>query len=326
MGAGMAMQAAGPVIGAVGEYNQGMAKYRGERAMTKLRNQRAMTDWAYRKQVQDREWKQSLKIYETKVDQHKLQVEENTNALYRAYKDSQIQMNQIIEGTKQQNFDAWRRLLGMQGQSAATGKVGRRAGQQDRLNRLEFGIERQRRLSDLTKYQAASDDRMEVLTEQANNANMNSWYGVSIAPQPLTPIPNPILEPHTAIRPSMLGMVGAGLEAVGGLATGIGGLMETAGTKVKPGGDQGPYSQYKNPFDSSMFGNGFMPQGNYGSMMPGGFASPSNFGMAGQFANMSPVKAGTMSAFSHLMPGGGGNPLQGFALGAAGSLLNSWLK
>jgi len=315
MGAGMAMQAAGPVLGAFGEYNQGMAKYRGERAMTKLRNQRAMSDWAYRKQVQDREWQQSLKIYQTKVDQHKLQVEENSNALYRAYKDSQVQMNQIIEGTKQQNFDAWRRLLGMQGQATAAGKVGRRANQQDRLNRLEFGIEQQRRLSDLTKYQAASDDRMEVLTEQANNANMNSWYGVSIAPQPLTPIPNPTLEPYTAIRPSMLGMVGAGVEAAGGLATGIAGLMGTAGTTAKlPGSGQ---------FSPQGIPGMQIPQGNYGSMMSGGFANPSNFGMAGQFANMSPVKSGTMNAFSHLI--GGGNPIQGFALGAAGSLLNNWL-
>jgi len=309
MGAGMAMQAAGPVLGAFGEYNQGMAKYRGERAMTKLRNQRAMSDWAYRKQVQDREWQQSLKIYQTEVDQHKLQVEENSNALYRAYKDSQVQMNQIIEGTKQQNFDAWRRLLGMQGQATAAGKVGRRANQQDRLNRLEFGIEQQRRLSDLTKYQAASDDRMEVLTEQANNANMNSWYGVSIAPQPLTPIPNPTLEPYTAIRPSMLGMVGAGVEAAGGLATGIAGLMGTAGTKVKPGGDDASsdWGKYKNPFDFNKATGGVQ-----------------GFGMPQQMTtNMSPLKSGTMNAFSHLI--GGGNPLQGFALGAAGSLLNNWL-
>ena len=301
MGAGMAAQAAGPVLGAVGEYNQGMAQYKGQRAMTRLRNQQAMTDWAYRKQVQDREWQQTLKIYDLKTKQHTLQVQENTDALYRAYEDGQIQLNNILEASRQQNFDAWRRLMGMQGQATAKGKVGRRANQQDRLNRMEFGIENQRRLSDLTSYSQQNAEQMRRYTRQANNANMRSWYNVSIAPQQTTPIPQPLLEPHTAVRPSMLGVAGGLLEGVGSAATDIAGLMQSPGSLgPSPGG---------------------IKPGNFDFKQATGGVQ--GFGMPQQMmqTNVSPLKAGTMNAFGHLMDGG--NPLQGFAMGAAGQLLNS---
>ena len=99
IGAGISAVSGG--VSAIGNYQQGMAAYKGQRAMTKLRNQQAMTDWAYRKQLRDREWNQALKIYEVKTDQFRQQVQENTNAMYRAYRDSQIQMNNAIEGTKE---------------------------------------------------------------------------------------------------------------------------------------------------------------------------------------------------------------------------------
>jgi len=298
LGAGMAAKAAGPVIGAFGDYNQGMAKYRGERAMTKLRNQQAMQDWAYRNQVRDREWQQTLKIYDLKKQQHTLQVQENTNALYRAYEDGQIQLNNILESSKQQNFDAWRRLLGMQGQATAAGKVGRRANQQDRINRLEFGIEQQRRLSDLTSYRYQNDEQMRRYTQQANNANMRSWYNVSIAPQETTPIPQPLLEPHTAVKPSMLGMVGAGVEAAGGLAMGVSGLMQSPGSLPGPGINPGNFNM------------------NDAAGGIGGFGMP-------QQMQTDPLKGGTIGAFGHLFDSG--DPFKGFIKGSATSLLNQFL-
>jgi len=247
VGAGISAVSGG--VSAFGNYQQGMAAYKGQKAMTKLRNQQAMTDWAYRKQLQDQEWNQTLKIYDVKKQQFQQQVQENADSLYRAYRDSQIQMNSAIEATKQQNFDAWRTLFGMQGQSAAAGKVGNRAGQQDRVNRMEFGIENQRRLSALTSYGQGLNTNMETLTEQANNANMNAWYGVSIAPQQTPGIPQPLLEPYTATKPSMLGLVGDIGSSVGSAVMSASGLMGAAGTKAEVPGDGTPNTG--NPFDKN---------------------------------------------------------------------------
>ena len=240
-----------------------------------------MQDWAYRNQVRDREWQQTLKIYDLKKKQHTLQVQENTEALYRAYEDGQIQLNNVIESTKQSNFDAWRRLTGMQGYAAASDRSGRRANMVDKMNAMTAGIERQRRLSDLTKYHHQYDRTMERYRDQAANANMRSWYNVSIAPQQTVPIPAPLLEPHTAVRPSPLGMIGGITEALGGAASAAGSLMQSPGSF----GGGSPYDTNGVPGMESITGQDWFKNVSYD--VPGSFGTSSslqipNFGQGGQ--------------------------------------------
>ena len=129
--------------------------------------------------------------------------------------DGQVQLNNFIDQTKQQNFDAFRRLAGIQGQAAASDRQGRRANMVDKYNAMSIGIEQGRRLSDITKYTQAYQDRANDMRRKTQNANQNSWYNVSIAPQPTTPIPQPILAPQTAVAPSSLGMWGSIAGSVG---------------------------------------------------------------------------------------------------------------
>ena len=231
---GTALSAGSGVMSAISGHQSGMASYRAQRAQTKLNNQRMMQEWAYRNAQRDREWQQTLKIYDLKVKQHKAQVVENNEALYRAYTDGQVQLN-FIDQTKQQNFDAFRRLAGIQGQAAASDRQGRRANMVDKYNAMSIGIEQGRRLSDITKYTQAYQDRANDMRRKTQNANQNSWYGVSIAPQPTTPIPQPILAPQTAVAPSSLGMWGSIAGSVGQGVMGMAGHMSNAGASVNTG-------------------------------------------------------------------------------------------
>ena len=91
LAAGTALSAGGGVMSAISGHQSGMASYRAQRAQTKLNNQRMMQEWAYRNAQRDREWQQTLKIYDLKVKQHKAQVVEYNDALYRAYTDGRQQ-------------------------------------------------------------------------------------------------------------------------------------------------------------------------------------------------------------------------------------------
>ena len=232
---GTALSAGGGVMSAISGHQSGMASYRAQRAQTKLNNQRMMQEWAYRNAQRDREWQQTLKIYDLKVKQHKAQVIENNESLYRAYTDGQVQLNNFIDQTKQQNFDAFRRLAGIQGQAAASDRQGRRANMVDKYNAMSIGIEQGRRLSDITKYTQAYQDRANDMRRKTAAANQNSWYGVSIAPQPTTPIPQPILAPQTAVAPSSLGMWGSIAGSVGQGVMGMAGHFSNAGASVNTG-------------------------------------------------------------------------------------------
>lgn len=229
---GTALSAGGGVMSAISGHQSGMASYRAQRAQTKLNNQRMMQDWAYRTAQRDREWQQTLKIYDLKVKQHKAQVVENNEALYRAYTDGQVQLNNFIDQTKQQNFDAFRRLAGIQGKAAASDRQGRRANMTDKYNAMSIGIEQGRRLSDITKYSQAYQDMANDMRRKTAAANQNSWYGVSIAPQQTAPIPQPILAPQTAVAPSSLGMWGSIAGSVGSAAMGMAGHLSNANAKV----------------------------------------------------------------------------------------------
>ena len=226
------MSAGSTIMGAIGSQRSAEANYQAQRAQTKLANQQAMTDWAYRKQLQDREWANTLKIYEARVKQHKLQVVENNEALYRAYYDGQVQLNNYIEKTRQANFDSVRRLAGIQGQAAARGQQGRRAGMVDKYNAMSIGIEQSRRLEDVTKMSQRYVDIATDMRRKTANANRNSWNSVSIAPQPTVPIPQPNLAPQTAVAPSSLGMWSAIGGALGEAGMGIAGHLSNANQSV----------------------------------------------------------------------------------------------
>ena len=299
LGAGMALSGAGTVASSISGHQQGLAQYAGQKAMTRHRNRVALQQHQYRVDQRNREWQQTLKIYEMKTKQYQQQRQENLETLYQAYEDGQIRLNNQIAATKQTNFDAWRRLVGMQGYAAASGRQGRRAAMVDRMNSMTAGIERQRRLDDLTKYGQEYERIADQMRNKAHNANMNAWYQVSVAPQQTAPIPAPLMEPQTAVRPSSLGMYGGIASGVGSMLQGAAGLMKSPGSL---GGGGSPYSTEGVPGMESITGQDWFKNVSYD--VPSQFGTSSSlkaptFGQGGN--NL--LGGLTNSVFSNLIPG-----------------------
>ena len=101
------------------------------------------------------------------------------------------------------------------------------------MNKIEFGIEQQRRLDDLVGYRDAYMNNSERMARSMRRQNLNDYrQNVAIAPQPTVPIPQPILAPDMAVRPSNLGMwadiAGTSFGAAKGIIGEIGNMATTA--------------------------------------------------------------------------------------------------
>jgi hypothetical protein len=179
--AGVAVAQAG--IGYLGARQQTSNNNRAIRASNRAR----IANYNYQIQQQNREWNNTLKIWDQRIDQYNKQIQRNNDAAYGyggAYMGLQVQTNEKFREAAFQAQDSFVKLNQVLGTAQATGQSGKTADRFDVASLGAFGREQALRASNLT----SSIDKQKLdqtnVRRQLENANNQAYQSVAVAPVP----------------------------------------------------------------------------------------------------------------------------------------------
>ena len=179
--AGLAVAQAG--IGYLGASQQTANQNSAIRASNRAR----INNYNYQIQQQNREWNNTLKIWNQRLDQYDKQIKRNMDAAYGyggAYMGLQVQTNEKFREAAFQSQDSFIKLNQVLGTAQATGQTGKTADRFDVASLAAFGREQALRASNLT----SSIDKQKLdqtnVRRQLESANNQAYQSVAVAPVP----------------------------------------------------------------------------------------------------------------------------------------------
>ena len=232
------------------------AQYSANKAAINAENQAKRN--AYNRSIlqRDREWQDTLKVWNQELDQYAKQIKYNNDAAYGfggAYQASQLEVNRAFTQAAFDNQDALRGLYQSLGSAQATGQGGNTVGRFDTASYAAFGQEQEARVTSLIEAREAKllkDAQTRRDLEAANNA---AYARVAVAP---TPGLDPVAPTFRAApsRPSSLGILtqtASGLFDAGSAGGLFGVKAQNNALKIKqPGANYGAsaFGANINPF------------------------------------------------------------------------------
>ena len=150
-------------------------------------NRARIDNYNYQIQQQDREWANTLKIWNQRLEQYDKQLERNMDAAYGyggAYMGLQVQTNEKFREAAFQAQDSFVKLNQVLGTAQATGQTGKTAERFDVASLGAFGREQALRASNLTS--AIDKQKLDQtnVRRQLEDANNRAYQSVAVAPVP----------------------------------------------------------------------------------------------------------------------------------------------
>ena len=185
-------------------------------------NKARINNYYYQIEQQNREWNNTLKIWNQRLEQYEKQIERNQDAAYGyggAYMGLQVQTNEKFREAAFQAQDSFVKLNQVLGTAQATGQTGKTADRFDVASLAAFGREQALRASNLT----SSIDKQKLdqtnVRRQLENANNQAYQSVAVAPVPgMRPLAPQLSSMQSTNATPFLFQ--AGQAAFGGLAKG----------------------------------------------------------------------------------------------------------
>ena len=179
--AGIGIAQAG--IGYLGAQGRTANNNRAIRASNKAR----INNYYYQIEQQNREWNNTLKIWNQRLEQYEKQIERNQDAAYGyggAYMGLQVQTNEKFREAAFQSQDSFIKLNQVLGTAQATGQTGKTADRFDVASLAAFGREQAIRSSNLTRSIEQQELDQTNVRRQLENANNQAYQSVAVAPVP----------------------------------------------------------------------------------------------------------------------------------------------